>query len=66
MYDCLHNYTAATIELQKDCDKEKILDIESYLAIRMDTSAVYPTISLYLYAFAVESYLNIILTPYLG
>lgn len=50
MYDCLHNYTAATIELQKNCDKEEILDIESYLAIRMDTSAVYPTISLYLYA----------------
>lgn len=48
MYNCLRGYIAATIELQKQCDKAAILDIESYLAIRMDTSAVYPTISLYL------------------
>lgn len=48
MYDCLHDYITATIKLQKHCDKAEILEIESYLAIRMDTSAVYPTISMYL------------------
>ncbi|KAJ5144509.1 hypothetical protein N7476_005077 [Penicillium atrosanguineum] len=48
MHDCLRDYVAATIELQTHCDKAEILDIDSYLAIRMRTSGVYPTISLYL------------------
>ncbi|KAJ6135866.1 terpenoid synthase [Penicillium capsulatum] len=49
MFDTLRDYIVATIELQKKCDKAQILNIESYLPIRMDTSAVYPTISMYLY-----------------
>lgn len=49
MYDCLYDYFTASIDLQQRCDDFEILDIESYLAIRMHTSAVYPTVSMYLY-----------------
>lgn len=49
MYACLRDYLVAMIELQKRCDMAHGLDIDSYLAIRMDTSAVYPKISMYLY-----------------
>ncbi|KAI9926531.1 hypothetical protein MW887_004299 [Aspergillus wentii] len=51
MYKCLHDYVTATIKLQNHCDRADILDIESYLAIRMNTSGVYPTMSLYLFTF---------------
>lgn len=49
MHDCLHDYVTASIELQRNCDDSEILDIESYLSIRMHTSAVYPTVSMYPY-----------------
>ncbi|OQD74997.1 hypothetical protein PENANT_c162G01204 [Penicillium antarcticum] len=49
MHDCLREYVTATIELQMHCDNFEIMDIDSYLAIRMKTSGVYPTISMYLY-----------------
>ena len=47
--ECLQDYVTSTVKLQKMCDQTEVLDIESYLRIRMSTSAVYPTVLLYLY-----------------
>ncbi|KAF3070671.1 hypothetical protein GL218_00238 [Daldinia childiae] len=49
-FKVLINFITATFHLQSEFDKGSILDLETYWKIRMDSSAVFPTLGMVLFA----------------
>ncbi|KAI1652079.1 terpenoid synthase [Daldinia loculata] len=49
-FKVLVDFITATFHLQSEFDKRSILDLETYWKIRMDSSAVFPTLAMVLFA----------------